>query len=115
MKEQVKQSQINLAKGTMGKSELAEGQEVIFSQYEKDSKNLSLYLRLYNTGQVRLDYYGNNLDSKNGLVKKNTWHDLIFWVDNSKEARRIYVDGEKVAEVVSDGGDMGTKGETITL
>ena len=70
MKEQVKQSQINLAKGTMGKSELAEGQEVIFSQYEKDSKNLSLYLRLYNTGQVRLDYYGNDLDSKNGLVKK---------------------------------------------
>ena len=42
MKEQVKQSQINLAKGTMGKSELAEGQELIFSQYEKDSKNLSL-------------------------------------------------------------------------
>ena len=70
-------------------------------------------MRLYNTCQVRLDYYGNDLDSKNGLVEKNTWHDLIFWVDDSKKARRIYVDGEKVAEGASNGGYMGTKGETI--
>ncbi len=70
-------------------------------------------MRLYYTSKVRLGYYGNDLDSKNGLVEKNTWHDLIFWVDNSKKARRIYVDGEKIAEVVSDGGDIGTKSKTI--
>ena len=93
------------------KSELISDQEVIFSQYEKNGKNLSLHLRLYNTGKVRLGYYGNDLDSENGLVEKNKWHNLTFWVDDSKKSRRIYVDGEKVAEGVSDGGYMGTKGE----
>ena len=95
------------------KSELISDQEVIFSQYEKNGKNLSLHLRLYNTGKVRLGYYGNDLDSENGLVEKNKWHNLTFWVDDSKKSRRIYVDGEKVAEGVSDGGYMGTKGEII--
>lgn len=74
---------------------------------------MSLHLRLYNTGKVRLGYYGNDLDSENGLVEKNKWHNLTFWVDDSKKSRRIYVDGEKVAEGVIDGGYMGTKGETI--
>ena len=103
------------------KSELISDQEVIFSQHEKNSKNLSLHLRLYNMGKVRLGYYGNDLDSENGLVEKNKWHNLTFWVDDSKKSRRIYVDGEKVAEGVKefavDDGDLfryiGTKGETI--
>ena len=87
-------------------------QEILISPYEKNSKNLSLYLRLYNTGKVQLDCYGSDLDSENRLVKKEQ-HNLTFWVDNSKKVSRIYVGGEKVAKDLIEGEYMGAKGETI--
>ena len=77
------------------KSDMLSGaEEVVFSQHELNSKNLSLHLRLYSTGKVRLGYYSNDLDTDAGLVKKGTWHNLTFCVDNGKKTRTIYVDGE---------------------
>jgi len=35
-----------------------------------DAKNLSLHCRVYNTGQVRLGFYGNDHDSDPNVVKK---------------------------------------------
>ena len=96
------------------KSDMLSGaEEVVFSQHELNSKNLSLHLRLYSTGKVRLGYYSNDLDTDAGLVKKGAWHNLTFCVDNGKKTRTIYVDGEMAKKVPAAEKYLGKKGDTI--
>ena len=49
---------------------LSGAEEVVFSQHELNSKNLSLYLRFYSTGKVRLGYYSNDQDTMKDWSKK---------------------------------------------
>ena len=49
---------------------LSGAEEVVFSQHELNSKNLSLYLRFYSTGKVRLGYYSNDQDTMQDWSKK---------------------------------------------
>ena len=96
------------------KSDMLSGaEEVVFSQHELNSKNLSLHLRLYSTGKVRLGYYSNDLDTDAGLVKKGAWHNLTFCVDNGKKTRTIYVDGEMAKRGPAAEKYLGKKGDTI--
>ncbi|MCH8293214.1 LamG domain-containing protein [Candidatus Poribacteria bacterium] len=95
------------------KTQRINDQEVVFSQYESNAKNLSLHLRVYQTGMVRLGFYSNDLDSQGGIIEKNQWHNLTFVVDDSDKTRQIYVDGNLVANGVSDGSYLGATGDTI--
>ena len=71
---------------------LSGAEEVVFSQHELNSKNLSLYLRFYSTGKVRLGYYSNDLDTmqdwskkERGITSPSAWitvkrHELSMWM-----------------------------------
>ena len=95
------------------KSNLSANQQVIISQYEKNAKNLSLHCRVYNTGQVRLGFYGNDHDSDPNVVKKDTWHNLTFWVNHSKKERKIYVDGKEITASRLASNYLAKTGKTI--
>ena len=74
---------------------LSGAEEVVFSQHELNSKNLSLYLRFYSTGKVRLGYYSNDLDTMQDWSKKERGiispsapitvkrHELSMWMVKS--------------------------------
>ena len=70
---------------------------VVFSQYEKNAKNLSLHFRLGDKGKVDLGFYGNDLATKDGVVTSGAWHNLTFVMDVSKKTRKTYVNGEEKA------------------
>ncbi|MGB9596974.1 MAG: LamG domain-containing protein [Candidatus Poribacteria bacterium] len=87
-------------------------QEIVFSQHDSSAANLSLHLRIYNTGVIRFGFYSNDLDSIANTIKKGEWHNLTFIFDSSDKSRKIYVDGNKVASDISASAYLGAKGET---
>ncbi|HGE69826.1 TPA: LamG domain-containing protein [Candidatus Poribacteria bacterium] len=87
-------------------------QEIVFSQHDSSAANLSLHLRIYNTGIVRFGFYSNDLDSPANTIKKGEWHNLTFIFNSSEKLRKIYVDGNKVASDISVSAYLGAKGET---
>jgi hypothetical protein len=86
-------------------------EQVVFSQYELNSDNLSLHLRIQPDGAIRMGFYSNDLDSPPASVKKNEWHNLTFRFDESLKERKIYVDGVEIASDVSASSYLGAKGE----
>jgi hypothetical protein len=93
------------------KPEMNAEEEVVFSQYEGSSENLSLHLRIYSSGAVRMGFYSNDLDSPAACVKKNEWHNLTFWFDASDRTRKIYVDGQEVVSDTSPSAYLGATGD----
>ncbi len=51
------------------KSEMITAEETVFTQHDTNSDNLSLHLRVYNTGVARMGFYSNDLDSLDSVVK----------------------------------------------
>ncbi len=94
------------------KPDMIGDQEIAFSQHDSSAANLSLHLRIYNTGAVRFGFYSNDLDSPANTIKKGEWHNLTFIFDSSDKSRKIYVDGSKVASDISASDYIGSKGET---
>lgn len=86
-------------------------EQVVFSQYELNSANLSLHFRIQPDGAVRMGFYSNDLDSPPASVKDDAWHNLTFRLDESVKERRIYIDGVEVASDVSASSYLGAKGE----
>ena len=88
---------------------LSGAEEVVFSQHELNSKNLSLYLRFYSTGKVRLGYYSNDQDTMQDWSKKERGiispsapitvkrHELSMWMVKSpkKDLRLRNIWGKK--------------------
>jgi len=95
------------------KSEMITEQETVFTQHELNAANLSLHLRLYNTGIVRMGFYSNDLDGPDSSVKKGQWHNLTFVFDQSNSTRTIYVDGVEIISEVSGSAYLGTTGDTL--
>ncbi len=93
-------------------SEMATDPEGIFSQHDTNSDNLSLHLRVYDDGRVRMGYYGNDLDAPAASMSANQWHNLTFTFDAADNTRTIYVDGEVVGTDVSGSAYLGAKGDT---
>jgi hypothetical protein len=87
-------------------------QEIVFSQYESSSINLTLHLRIYNNGTVLFGFYSNDLNTPIDALKKGEWYNLTFIFDISDKSRKIYIDGQKVAGDVSASAYLGSKGET---
>ncbi|MBC8470233.1 MAG: hypothetical protein H8D56_12240, partial [Planctomycetes bacterium] len=95
------------------------GEQVVISQVENNSTNLSLHYRLGGPGSgnvppggVRMGFYSNDLDTPGDLVQENQWYHLTFWYDFENQNRRIYIDGILKAEG-SAGPFLGTTGDTI--
>jgi len=95
------------------KSEMATAEETVFTQHDTNSANLSLHLRIYSTGIVRMGFYSNDFDAPAVVVSKDKWHNLTFTFDASEQTRTIYVDGEVVGSDVSGSVYLGAKGDTI--
>ncbi len=82
------------------------GAATLFREEESASANLSLHVRVGgpNIGDqgpvrgIRLGFYSNDLETGGGLLQDYTWYHLTFWYDHEQRSRRIYVNGEQVAE-----------------
>jgi hypothetical protein len=95
------------------------GEQVVISQVENNSTNLSLHYRLGGPGSgnvpaggVRMGFYSNDLDTPGDLIQENQWYHLTFWYDFENQNRRIYIDGALEAEGTA-GPFLGTTGDTI--
>lgn len=96
-------------------------QQLVFSQKQSNATNLSMHFRLGGPGAgaaapvggIRMGFYSNDLDSPAGIIEDNTWYHLTFWYDFENKTRRIYVNGEKVAEDVGKSPFLGTSGDTV--
>ena len=95
------------------------GEQVVISQVENNSTNLSLHYRLGGPGSgnvppggVRMGFYSNDLDTPGDLIQDNEWYHLTFWYDFENQNRRIYIDGALEAEAAA-GPFLGTTGDTI--
>ncbi|MDY0166811.1 MAG: LamG domain-containing protein [Thermoguttaceae bacterium] len=78
------------------------GNQLVASKRDTASTSLeNLHLRLYNTGQIRMDWYGNSANSPVGTFIPGNWHHLAFTYDYDPVAgngvRKIYYDGQIVA------------------
>ena len=84
---------------------------IFFSQTQASATDTSLHIRCRAGGIVRMGFYNNDLDSPSGTLEEGNWYHVALWYDFENQNRRIYVDGQMVAE----GGASafhGTTGET---
>jgi len=97
------------------------GEQVVFSQVETNTTNLSMHFRLGGpdiaagnvpAGGVRMGFYSNDLDTAGGLIEDNNWYHLAFWYDFENQNRRIYIDGVQEAEAAA-APYLGTSGDTV--
>ena len=79
-------------------------QQCVFSQTQVNATNTSLHYRVYSgTGDVRMGFYGNDLDAP-GAAEAGKWVHVCFWLNVEETSRKIYIDGEMAAE---DAGKVG--------
>jgi hypothetical protein len=97
------------------KPELAGGTEqCVFTQMQANATNTSLHFRIYTHGTIRMGFYSNDLDVA-GMLTAGEWSHICFWLDVEGKSRRIYVDGEQVAEDAGKAGIeyLGASGNTM--
>ena len=59
-------------------------QQCVVSQTDVNALNTSLHYRIYNSGTVRMGFYGNDLDAPTA-VKAGKWAHICFWLDVKKK------------------------------
>lgn len=89
-------------------------QQCVFSQMQANATNTSMHFRIYNNGTVRMGFYANDLDAP-GAVEADEWYHICFWLDVDAEERKIYINGEQVAEDAGKAGInyLGNAGDTF--
>lgn len=88
-------------------------QQCVFSQKQSNGTNTSLHYRIYaTTGNVRMGFYSNDLDAP-VAVEADEWTHITFWFDVDDGSRRIYINGEKVAEDTGKSAYKGAAGNTM--
>ncbi len=94
------------------------GSAVLFGQAQSGSTDQSMHFRMGGPSStdapvrgVRMGFYSNDLDSPTDIFQDNTWYHVAFWYDYENQNRRIYVDGEIVAEAGAT-EYLGTTGDT---
>lgn len=87
-------------------------EQCVLSQMDNNATNTSLHYRIYTNGTVRMGFYSNDLDAP-GKALQDEWIHIGFWFDESKGSRRIYINGEQVAEDAGKSAYLGTKGDTM--
>ena len=93
--------------------ELFTTEQIVFSQRQTSDTDTDMHFRLYGpgSGNVRMGFYNNDLDSSTAL-EENNWYHLAFWYDVENQTRRIYIDGALDAEAAST-PYLGTSGDTV--
>ena len=71
---------------------------IFFSQTQSSSTDLSMHFRVIGGGTIRFGFYSNDLDGPSGAVDTDTWYHVALWYDFQNQNRRIYMNGEMVAE-----------------
>ena len=96
-------------------SNLSSSQEEVLSQTQEASMNKSLGVRINNNGNIRMFFWGNDLDTSAGVISIGRWYHLAFCFDYSTEpySRKIYVNGEQKAFDTPEFAYQGTSGNTI--
>jgi len=88
-------------------------EQVVFSQTESRTTNVSMHYRIYGpgSGRIRMGFYSNDLDTTTTL-DENNWYHITFWYDFENQNRRIYVNGVQEAEA-SATPYLGASGDTV--
>jgi hypothetical protein len=89
-------------------------QQCVLSQMQSNATNTSLHYRVYTNSTVRMGFYSNDLDAPAALVA-DEWAHICFWLDVENDDRRIYINGEQVAQDAGKNGIayLGNAGLTI--
>jgi len=74
---------------------------IFFAQVQSNALDTSLHFRVIAGGTIRMGFYSNDLDSPGGIIEVDNWYHVALWYDFENENRRIYIDGELVAEAGS--------------
>ncbi|MCH7921328.1 MAG: LamG domain-containing protein, partial [Planctomycetes bacterium] len=85
-------------------------QMVVFAQHQNSSTNQSVHYRVYNSGQVRMGFYSNDVDAP-GVLEADTWTHIAFVYDFDSTTSRIYINGLQAVEL-SRSPYLGTQGDT---
>ena len=73
----------------------------------------SIHWRIYNTGQVRFDFYANSINSATGAIVANTWYHLLVTYDSTSDSCKCYRNGELLMQGSAGpylGNDSDSKG-----
>jgi len=89
-------------------------EQCVFTQTQVNAQNTSLHFRIYTSGTVRMGFYSNDLDAA-GAVKADEWVHICYWLDLQAKLRRLYINGQKVAEDAGKAGlpYLGNSGDTM--
>ncbi len=84
------------------------------SQTQVNATNTSLHYRIYTNGTARKGLYGNDLDAA-GVLTVDTWAHVCFLMDAYADptSRKIYVNGDQVADDAGKSAYLGTAGDTM--
>jgi len=84
------------------------GSQILFSQVQSGSTNLSLHLRLGGPSStdapvngIRFGFYNNDLDSPANILQSNNWYHVVFWYNFEAQRRRIYLNGVQIADAAA--------------
>jgi concanavalin A-like lectin/glucanase superfamily protein/F5/8 type C domain-containing protein len=84
---------------------------IFFSQTQSSSTDLNMHFRVIGGGTIRFGFYSNDLDASGETVEVGNWYHVALWYDFQNQNRRIYINGEMVAEAAST-PYKGTTGDT---
>jgi hypothetical protein len=87
-------------------------EQVVFSQTQANNTNTSMHFRIYTNATVRMGFYSNDLDAA-GAAKADEWQHICYWLDVKTKTRRIYINGEQVAQDQGMSPYLGTAGDTM--
>ena len=89
-------------------------EQCVFSQTQANATNTSMHFRIYTNATVRMGFYSNDLDAV-GAAKKEEWMHIAYCLDLDAKKRRIYVNGEQIAQDAGVAGlpYLGTTGDTM--
>ena len=71
---------------------------IFFSQTQSSSTDLSMHFRCIGGGTIRFGFYSNDIDSPGGVLEVGNWYHVALWYDYPDQNRRIYLNGEMIAE-----------------
>jgi len=87
-------------------------EQCVFTQTQVNNTNTSLHFRIYTNGTLRMGFYSNDLDAA-GKAIADEWIHICYWLDAKSKTRRIYVNGEQVAQDQPASLYLGTAGDTM--
>jgi len=93
------------------------GSQIVFSEVQSGSTNLSMHFRIGGTGStdapvngIRFGFYSNDTDSPANILTANAWAHVAFWYDYEARVRKIFLNGVQVAQQTAVSPYLGASG-----